>query len=339
MQILVDVYERDASGRAGKVGTKLFGPAAKPLSKWVKRPKGTTVRPPMNGALYTASTKEKIKNDRAVADALGYLKNHGNDMQQQQRVVLTSGPNADGAGWSITPSNFEQSMLIMAIRLIPKHTWLNNYDQFNVPNEQHPAYAQFKLDAIVWALFSGRNNTSSLHPVSYKGTTYDIENHFFWTDPARMNAVQDKPMPIIHQLRTAQRRFVTDWLNANLAQCSPDAQQLVQAANLLVLDTLPDRKNAQAKWQLDRWDAGWYQLRMWVSRDVANKWGARLKQVYDLHRTLGARLRPLVYDLECLPVERRYEDQELQEPVEALSQCTDPEDLAPELPKGYWEDP
>ncbi len=265
---------------------------------------GDRVRPPMNGALGIAT--KGIRVDVLAPDSLGYLTAVSNDPYNQNFTFVTSGPRTGGNGWSITPSNFEQSLLVMAIRLLPKHTWLNHYDQFNVPDEQHASYAQFRLDAIVWALFHGKNNASSLHPVSYKGVSYDIENQFFWTDPALMNAVKDKPLPIIQQLKTAKMRFVTTWLNDNLAQCSPGAQALAQDANLLVLDSLADRKNARAKWQLDRWDAGWYQLRMWIKED-AKQWEAQLKKITNLHKVLGDKLRPLVYELGCLPQERRYE--------------------------------
>lgn len=309
MMFTFDILERDSSGRLVKTGTKDFGPAAKPLNKWVKRPKGTVIRPPMNGALRD-TISGKISCDAVAPGAFGYLRADANDVYNQQRTVLTSGPNIHGHGWSITPANFEQSMLVFAIRWLPKKNWLNNRDQYNAPNEQHALFDQFKLDSIVWSLFHGSNQSSSLHPVSYKGVTYDIVNNFFWTDPALMNAVQDKPMPIIHQLRTAKCRFVTDWLNANLSLCGPDARHLVEDANLLVLNTLPDRKNAQARWQLDRWDAGWYQLRMWIKEDQSAKWGSALKNVTDQHKSLGNRLRPMVYELGCLPQERRYEEEE-----------------------------
>jgi hypothetical protein len=329
MMFTLDVIERDKSGQLVKTGTKDFGFAEHPLNEWVKRPKATVVRPPMNGALtvvdeegwvcaragswvrLTVNKKgEKAKPIRISCDsvspgALGYSWSQANDVYHQQRTGLFSSPYQDGHGWPVTPANFDQSLLVMAIRLLPKHTWLNHYDQFNEPNVRHPAIAQFKLDAIVWALFHGKNNASSLHPVSYKGKTYDIENQFFWTHPFLMRAVKDKPLPIIQQLKTARMRFVTNWLNDNLAFCSPDAQALAQGANLLVLDSLPDRKNASAKWHLDRWDAGWYQLRMWIKAE-SKKWQPALKALTEKHSKLGDRLRPLVYDLGCLPAERRY---------------------------------
>lgn len=289
------------------VGRKVFKPARNPLSKWVPRPKGTVLRPPMNGALGVAD-KQGVRKDTAPPDALGYLRQTANDVQNSgSGVFLLPSPDVNGYGWSITPGNFHDSMVCFAARKLVKPTWLNDRDEFSVPDTSHPAYARFALDAVVWSLFHGSNQTSSLGNAVYKGVAYDIPNHFFWMTPAEMMAVDGLPRPLWQQCRTAVPRFASGWLAEHAPALSPDAAELVSLAKGLVAASAPFRPSALPKFQLDRWDAGWYQIRMGLYGGTAVPFQqppemldlmARFKQA---HKSLGDRLRPMIYTLGMLP--------------------------------------
>jgi hypothetical protein len=302
----LDVIQRDKAGMLVKTGTKVFGPASQPLNKWISRPKGAVMRPPMNGwRVY-----EGIPSlDKVSADAISYIISKGNDVQNQAMVCLTTGPNQNGHGWSITPGNFVQSMVVFTARKLPKATWLNNRDEFNQPDETHPEYDQFTLDGLIWALFNGANQTSSLPPVEYKGETHEINNEFFWLTPADFSAIPKLPRPLFNRARKARVPFVAQLLEENAGKFSEDAQAVLDIGRELVVVSAAHRTNALAKYHLnERWDAGWYQIRMGLyGRDVPFQPTDEMIDARDRFATaysaLTDRLRPLVYDLGFLPQE------------------------------------
>jgi hypothetical protein len=304
-EVIVDILD----GPDVVVGQKIFAAAQNLLSKWVDRPKDTTVRPAMNGALGVVD-KAKVSLDRLAADGIGYLYFNSNDVQHSGGgSYTTSGPNHHGHGWSITPTNFHDSMVCYAARKLVIPTWLNNRDEFSVPDLTHPDYEQFALDAIVWSLFHGSNQTSSLGNISYKGQVYDIPNHFFWMTPEEMSNIDGLPRPIWQQCRTAKPRFVASWLKEHEDDLCEDAQKVLRLGKELVRLSAPHRMDALPKFQLDRWDSGFYQIRMGLygSKDVPFKLNPGVMDLMEQfkvqHKALSDRLRPGIYDLGFLPKE------------------------------------
>jgi len=304
--VVVDILD----GPDTVTGQKIFAPADQPLSKWVDRPKNTVARPAMNGPLGILEGKG-VRADRFVSDGLGYLRSPGNDVQNSISVCnLVSGPHAHGNGWSVIPSNFRDSMVVLAVRKMiePLMSWLNDRDEFSIPNLTHPDYDQFAIDAITWVLFNRFNQTSSLGNVTYKGQVYDIPNHFFWLSPEEMSEIPSLPRPIWQQCRTAKPRFVASWLKDHEEDLCEDAQHLLHLGKELVRISAPHRMDALPKFQLDRYDAGWYQIRMGLfGKDIPFKPSEGMADLMEefkvAHKALGDRLRPGIYDLGFLPKE------------------------------------
>ena len=311
--VAVDVLD----GPDTVAGRKTFKPAERPLSKWVKRPKGTVTRPPMNGALGVVE-RDTVRQDKMPEGALCYLHQTANDVQHSgSQCYVVTGPHESANGWPITPANFHDSMVCFAARKLVKATWLNDCDEFSVPNTLHRSYPRFALDAIVWSMFHGANQTSSLGNVVYKGERYDVPNHLFWIDPAEMMAWPGLPRPTWQQCRTAVRRFASSWLESNAPSLSPDAARLLELATSLARLAAPFRASALPKFQLDRWDAGWYQIRMGLYGKDAPfvrppELDAAMKEFKAAHAAVGDRLRPMLYALGILPAETSPADAGLQ---------------------------
>jgi len=306
-EVVIDILD----GPDTITGAKTFSPAGEPLSKWVDRPKATIVRPPMNGALGTVE-REQVSLDKTALDSIAYLRWQGSDVQHSTSLCfILSEPYQGGHGWSTTPENFFDSMVAYSARKLVKQTWLNDKDEFSVPNIEHQDYDQWALDAIVWSLFHGSNNTSSLGNITYKKENYDIPNHFFWMTPAEMMEINNLPRPIWQQCRTATTRFVSKWIQGKTF--SEDAAALLELGKDLVVSSAPHRMDALPKFQLDRWDAGWYQIRMGLfgSKDVPFQQPIemveKMEQFKVAHKELGNRLRPMIYELGFLPTERMVE--------------------------------
>jgi hypothetical protein len=100
------------------------------LNKWVPRFKNNSgTLPPFSSALNSAFEHKDIRN--RVADGfLASCNSNGNDFQHQKNSMLLSVPYVSAGAFSVTPNNFERVMVLLAVRLIEKATWLNDRDQF-----------------------------------------------------------------------------------------------------------------------------------------------------------------------------------------------------------------
>ncbi len=90
----------------------------------------------------------------------------GNDFQNQNFTALVSAPYVSAGAFSVTPDNFEKSMVIHAVRRIPKATWINDRNQFLQPKQK--LSQEFINDCVLYSLFSNSNATSALKDVVYE---------------------------------------------------------------------------------------------------------------------------------------------------------------------------
>lgn len=302
-ELKLDVLERDDSGILVKTGTKVFKPADRPMNKWIKRPKATEPALPMV-SWYPKLTGKVVLSTQPPC-AIGFLENVSNDVQHSAGNRLTSAVLAYGHGFSITPDNFLESLVVMACRKLVKPTWLNDRDEFNVPLLDHPAYPQFALDCVIYALFNGANYASSLDPVEYKGRTFELRNQFFWLTADFFKQITGLPQKIA--ARAKDDPFVAKWLKGKTF--SPDAETVLDAATQMVVTSAGKRGAADPKYQLHRWDAGWYQIKFGLfAKDVKftpTPEMTEAKTAFDTaYDKLKERMRPMLYELDVLPAER-----------------------------------
>lgn len=303
-ELKLDVIERDASGMLVKTGTKVFKPADRPMNKWVKRPKATEPALPM--VSWYPKLDGESRSTTLAKDSLGYVVSGGNDvMNSASLVALHSSAASRANGWPVTPDNFLESLVVMACRKLVKPTWLNDRDEFNVPLLDHPAYPQFALDCVIYALFNGANYASSLDPVEYKGRTFELRNQFFWLTADFFKQITGMPQKIAAQAKTDP--FVAKWLKGKTF--SPDAQAVLEAATDMVVQSAGKRGAADPKYQLHRWDAGWYQIKFGLfAKDVKFTPTPRMtaaKEKFDAaYDVFRERMRPMLYELDVLPAEK-----------------------------------
>ena len=237
------------------------------LSKWVDRPAARITFPPLSSAI-TVKTSGPDLRDRISEGFLASLMCAGNDIQHQNMTALLSGPYASAGSHSVTADNFEKSMIVHAVRRLPKAEWHNDRDQFMQPSKAPTV--TFADDCVVWSLFSNSNNTVAMKDVAYSGSIFQIDNHFF---PFAVKAVRrwrisDADMKL--RLTRANNRFVADWLAER--KLSPQSQAVVDAARAVYQCYFAQLTQLRtAKFKIDTWDAGWWQIRSsLVDRDVGS---------------------------------------------------------------------
>ena len=286
--INVDVFDT----KVEKTGVKHIASAHRDgfLSKWVDRPAGIAKFPPFSSAITVKTTGPDLR-DRISQGFLGSLMCKGNDLQNQNMTALFSGPYASAGGHSVTPDNFEKSLVVHAVRRLPKAEWHNDRDPFLQPVSD--LGSEFINDCVVWSLFSNSNNTVAMRDVAYNGETWQIQNHFFpiLLSTLRVWTIGDQDIAV--QLPTAEDRFVANWLKTQ--NLSGEALALVEAGNGVYKAYFEQLHTLRtSKFKIECWDAGWWQVRTAMEdRSVGAEQLAACKNALD---KLKAKLLPQVYE-------------------------------------------
>ncbi|CDF00955.1 MAG: hypothetical protein PUE69_07265 [Ruminococcus sp.] len=229
------------------------------LNKWIKRYKNIKIFPPFSSGI-TLSDRTKDVRD-AVADGfLCSLMSCGNDIQHQNNTALLSGPYASAGGFSVVPDNFERSMIVHAVRKIPKHTWDKDRDQFYQPlSDDLPT--EFINDCVIWSAFAASNNTVALKDVRYKGNTYQIHNEMYPFLLSEVTKWKCGLSSISSQLFSANEdRFLAKWISEH--ELSDEAKEVLSNAKVLYQCVYKNLGNIRwLDYKIELWDIGWYQIK------------------------------------------------------------------------------
>lgn len=255
-KITLDVYNSDCE----KIGIKeiLTKERESFLNKWIKRYKNTNIFPPFSSGI-TLSGRTKDVRDVVADGFLCSLMSCGNDIQHQNYTALLSGPYASAGGFSVVPDNFERSMIVHAVRKIPKHTWDKDRDQFYQPNVQLPE--EFVNDCVVWSAFSASNGTVSLKDVMYKGKKYQIHNQMYPFLLSEISTWKCGLSSISSQLFSANEdRFLAKWISEH--ELSDESKEVIMNAKILYQCVYKNLGNIRwLDYKIELWDIGWYQIK------------------------------------------------------------------------------
>lgn len=283
--ICVDVYNEYVE----KIGTKVLKAEKRNsfLSKWIEREKCTEKMPPLSNAI-TVAYDNKDKRDRVAENFLASLMCKGNDFANQNYTALLSAPYVSAGALSITPNNFEKSMIVHTVRRLPRANWMNDRDQLMQPQSNVLEDEEFVTDCAIWSLFSGSNSTASMSNVKYDGKMYRIKNHLFpfliedlksWTIS---NADIKSQVWAKHEDRYAAQWIVEHTLS--------EESKIVFECAKEVYKYFYEHFNeiAWPKYKIHNWDVGWWQVRM--ALNDAGLGQDLLENLYVAHRNLGGKI-------------------------------------------------
>lgn len=298
--IVLDVYNTDCE----KIGKKQIPTKERSafLSKWVQRYKNTYILPPITGG-FTLSKSTKDVRDRVAEGFLCSLQCKGNDFQNQNYVTITSGPNPSAGAFSVIPENFEKSLILHAVRRIPKHTWDKDRDQFQQPLDNELP-SEFISDCVIWSAFAPSNGTVSMKDVVYKGNTYQIHNEMFPFLLSEVSSWKCGLSAISNQILSANEdRFLAKWITEH--KLSDDAQEMLFKAKLLyqcVYENLG--KIRWLDYRIELWDIGWYQIK--EAAKVIPDAILLLEDVRKYNRELANKILPQISQYGFLPPDIQY---------------------------------
>jgi hypothetical protein len=287
--IFVDIFDEDVY----RIGKKAIPTENRErfLNKWIERPAANIIFPPFGSSINVKKNNLDAR-DRISEGFLASLMCKGNDFVNQNYTSILSGPYVSAGALSITNDNFEKAMIIHAVRKIPKATWINDRDQFMQPDKE--LKSSFITDCIVWSLFSGSNETVSLRNVEYKGTTYQIINHFFPFRIQDISAWEITDTDIKKSInKDLNDRFVSIWLDKHdLSQDSKDILHIAKRIYKSYFNNL--HKLPTSKYKIEWWDAGWWQIRNSLSSQNIDSF--LFEELKTLQNSLKDKLLPQIME-------------------------------------------
>ena len=242
-----------------KIGKKNFQVIDKNklLNKWIKRVRNIYTFVPLSSAIKVKTSGKDIR-DKICDGFIGSLMSCGSDLQKQNLTAIFSAPQSSAGSFSITKENFEKAMIIHAVRRITKVDWLNGGDQFVIPKGDFEGLSEeFKLDCIIWSLFSNSNQTVSMNNVFYKNKYYKIENQFYPFDYKEVSSGCN-----FFDYDNNNKRFVNEYLKNKEKIMTKESADLINIGKELYQFFYRNiEKIDLKKFEISLWDAGFWQIR------------------------------------------------------------------------------
>jgi hypothetical protein len=274
------------------------------LNNWFPRPKNSDlyIMPPLSNGI-TVKSNNVDKRHRSSPDFLASICSNGNDFQHSKYVTILSSPNASAGAFTVNEDNFEKSLVLHAVKKIPKHTWLNDRNQFLTPTSE--LSSDFIQDCVIWSLFSNSNETTSLMDVEYLGKLYDIKNNFFpfLISEVKNWVIKDPDFKI--KMLNDYDRFVAKWLHSNrtLSFHSQIVLDFARSIYKIFYSNLNFLITKDMK--IDSWDAGWVQIRRCLAKH--NFASDEFILLSNAHNSLARKIEPFIYEYGFLDKDEFFE--------------------------------
>lgn len=268
-------------------------------SDWVKLPK--TIKSNKNCINLQSALKYDRLNGRGsiVPNSLGYFLNDSNNIYANSKFIgIFSAPHAHGSGLNITDLNYENCISLFAARTLISSDWINQKDEYIMPDINHPNYQEWLNDCIVYSLFSPKSGQSALRNAQYKGQSYNIKNEWFWVSIEQMKAWANQYKYKELYIDTKANRDSYVYQRILNTTFSPEAQAVLDKATdiveMLIRTGFRQQVSlAHPEYHLDAWDAGWYQMK----RILKEYSLPELDEFDELLHKLEEKMRPKVYEL------------------------------------------
>ena len=294
-KIIINVMDKNK----GNIGKKeLYWTNGNSASQWIKKKNIRKIQ-----KIYTPNQTNGLDfcdmKTNGKKDSIFYMHNNANCvMHNGSYVGFYSVPFKSAHGDHIFPENFMESVSLYAARKLIKNKWMNNADEYLIPNKKHKDYELWNNDAVVYALFNTSNNCTAVREVQYKDKYYSIKNNFFWHTKEEMMKMADKhgfqEMDSDCKNDSTGESYLTTIIK-NLS-FSEKALKVLELADELLKDSMEHREEfhySNDDKNLQAWDAGYYQLKfLWKEKHKILY--AKFQKAY---KDLEEQMKPMVHKL------------------------------------------
>jgi hypothetical protein len=296
-----EIIKKTEFGNLVSEGIKTFYNTdnVKPLNRWLKDTmKGIkTYDAPQLSSSMTIKPKGYGK---LAKGAFGYLIASKNIPESNLTMnAILSSTFSGKNGISILETNFKKVVCHFSARKLISPTWMNQKDEYLAPSETNENYVNFEKDSIIFSIFNGSSEQSSLRQITYKNQLWDIKNQFFWMSKEEMMnlANQNNYTEMYNDARTDSDRYVHNLLFGEQRiydQLSTEAKDVLDTATELVRLSIGMRRNfADGTNHLNSWDAGYAQLKLLWKEYFPEQF----KEFRNKYKVLEDKMRPMVYEL------------------------------------------
>ena len=231
---------------------------------------------------------EKVNNDYICS-----IDCPGNDCQSNQLCQISNRKiGCVGGNLALTKSNLLEASVVLALKSLIQTNWVIDKDQYNlnvdIPN-------QFKLDCLVYSTFTN-------YCMAYNLDGDRLKNEFFFMSKQEMEDLANtySNQECYNDVHTDSDRYVYKYLQEHYNELSDDAKDILESARELVRKSFKYRamfNEEEPKYQINNWDAGWYQIKALVKMYMPDD----LKAFQNKYKTFANRLHPMVYEIGILP--------------------------------------
>ncbi len=275
----------------------IYSADGRQASKWVREPleglKTTQDLPQMTNYLNVQTGK---CYGSGIENALGYFHNAGNNVYSNAiSVGMYTAVFSNGHGLSVIPENFMRVVALFCARKSIKGNWINDKDEYLIPNTEHPDYEQWNRDAIVYSLFNVSSQQSSLRDIEAFERPWNIVNQFFFLSNEEMKQLADENS--FNEMYQDAKAFPNNRYIYDLLQHTPlsdDARDVLESAKQLIRNSMSFRQayhEANPQYHLHAWDAGWAQLKPMLKE----YYKADLGEFIGKYKAFEARMKEGVY--------------------------------------------
>jgi hypothetical protein len=275
--------------------------------------------PPLSSGLKVATTA-KARLDKLPPNAIGYMlcnSNAVNTNAMQVSLFTSALAQANGFpvlkvqsdGLNVSPQRQFDHLLRAAASFFVRRSLSSSWKNFHVEqmaptvcSGERDAFVTWSVNCAVFCLFESKSQQSSMRGLHYKGTTFDVQNEFFFLSSQTMRELANE-FSYSDMLDDIDRtggteRFMFRLVEHYRQRLLPEAGDLLKEAKSLVKSSFSSRPTSDTSLYLKCWDAGWYQVKNLLSPDEKTTF----KQ---LRHKLGAKLWDGIFDYKFVP---RYMD-------------------------------
>ena len=223
--------------------------------------------------------------------SLGYLTVKGNGVSENaQGVNMTSLPYVNGNGFNLLPENFDRAVSgFAARRLVVDNVW-NDTDEYMAPNVSDINYAEWQKHSYVLAMFDNQSYQTSIKG-DVDGEAYEFANSFY---PFSKKETYELLGYDWKQNSKDDSRYIRS--SGKLDSLTEEGQKVLddfKACLTASAKTRPEYHKAHPELQVNRWDAGWRQLKGLFEEACPTEFN-KLKEDF---KALKAKMLPMVYSL------------------------------------------
>ncbi|MBW6411015.1 hypothetical protein [Clostridium weizhouense] len=266
------------------------------LSSWIKNKKS-------NNKAETITLKSAITFDTKTRmvdkEAIGFLMNDSNNVYANtQGVYILSAPvTRHVKTTTITRENYKQCCSLFAARKLIKSNWLNQKDNYMIPNINNSKYKEYENDSIIYSIFSNAAQVSSFRNIKIYNKECDIINQMFFMsikEIQNLANINNNETIYYDCKRYSKERFIYTQFQA--LELSEEGKLILETAKKLIRGSFKYRdefNKLHPKYNINTCDAGWYQIKFMLTQYMNEE----LELFEDMVKSLEDKMISLVYEL------------------------------------------